>query len=650
MQNRISALLVLLLLSALLLAQPLRAQEEAAPELRIGLLPVLNRLPLTIAEAAGYFTEAGVSVTLKGYQSSVELQSAFLAGEIDGYQADLVSNLKVISNGGDLRLVRHVEILNAPFFALMVGPGSEIQSVEELRGQDIAISRNTVVEYIADTMLAGAGIANDEVAYLDSPSILQRVQNLLVGNYTAVVLPQPAVHRLSSLGARVLLEDTAVDYVPEALSFSAAALAEKGEAVRAFLAAYERAIADLNGLRGERAAFEELARRLSLDHEILSNALIAGFSPVPRVSRAGVPDEAQVASVLDWAVAAGILADTVAYAELVDGSFLPAVSEDERAAEDAMWAAAAAPAETVADAAADLTFLYGDIVPDFLPLIIAQEAGYFAEAGITVALVEHMADPILGEDNLGEYDGRVGNILDLIRLNDAGYDLRAVRYAPFQYAILLQPGSELQSLAELAGATMGWGQTPSFLFIMEQFLALADLSMDDVTFAREPGARQGMLVQYQKLVGGEFDAALLSEPFITYADQYDTRILVDSSALGYKDMTLLFQGRTLEEKGEAVRAFLAAYERAVATINAMAGDAAAFRAFSDRIQLNHTAVTHNIYNELEPLPTLETASVPDEEFFHQVQDWLLAKGHISEALAYEDVVDGSFLPELMAEE
>ena len=644
-----SALLLALVL--VLMLAPLQAQEEAAPDLRIGMLGVLNRLPLSIAEAAGFFEEEGVSVELLRFPSSVSLQRALLAGEIDGFQADLVSALKVNEQGGDLRLVRHVGITNGPFFSLMAALGSEIQSVEDLRGRSIAISKNTVVQYIIDTMLASAGIGTDEVEYLDSPGILERLAKLAEGEYELGVLPQHVSGVFANYGGRTLLDDSLVDYVPEALNISASALAEKGEAARAFLAAYERAVALLNGLLGERAAFEEQVGAIGLREEPVSTAVVAGDAPVPRFSRAGVPDEAQVAAVQEWAVNAGLIAEASAYEDLVDGSFLPAVSEEELAAEDARWAeAAAATTETEAAAPADITFLYVSVIPDFLPFTIAQEAGYFAEAGITVELVDLAVDPSLGEDLLGEHDGRYGTLIDVIDLNAAGLDFRATRSLPFKFAILLKPGSELENLADLAGVTMSRPQVISIKFLLDSFLASAGLSVDDVEFLRAEGEEQGTKEQYELLVRGVIDAAIMYEPFVSLAGQYGTRILADQSAVEIREMAILFKNSVLTEKGEAVRAFLAAYERAVETLNAMAGDNAAFRAFSDEIGIKHSQASYAIYSEFLPLPTFTTASVPSEADFVLIHEWMLAKGHISEALAYEDVVDGSFLPAAMAEE
>ena len=93
--------------------------------MRIGSLLTLGQIPIRIAEQAGYFAEAGVTVELVTIASgSGEIEAALLAEELDGALADVVFALGVNEAGGDLRIVRHAELRNLPNYAIMVGPGS----------------------------------------------------------------------------------------------------------------------------------------------------------------------------------------------------------------------------------------------------------------------------------------------------------------------------------------------------------------------------------------------------------------------------------------------------------------------------------------------------------------------------------------------
>lgn len=329
--------LLLSLLFSSLFGASVRAQdEESTPILRFGVLPVLNTLPLYVAEAAGYFEEAGVAVQIGRFRSAAKLRSAVRQGEMDGFQADLVSALKLHESGQGLQVVRHVGIADILFFALVTWPWSGIATVDNLEGARIGISHNTVVQYVADSMLAFAGVSTDEVEYVEAADQMSRLLQLAQGVYDAAVLPQPYLKWALDFGSRVLIDDTALDYVPEAVSFRAEVLEHNGEAVRAFLQAYERGVVTLNAMSGDPEAFREFRS----DPEVYPN-----FWPpvelffhlavsVPNFSTAGVPSEADFASVKDWALVAGLLEQELAYESMVADQFLPEAGDDDSVGEN----------------------------------------------------------------------------------------------------------------------------------------------------------------------------------------------------------------------------------------------------------------------------------------------------------------------------
>ena len=207
------------LLVLLLIGGPLAAQDQmAGPDLRIGTLPVINMLPLYVAQDAGFFDEAGVVVEIVDFLSSKDAQAATIAGEIDGFQADMVSALKVNADGGDVRVVRHVGITNYPFVSIVAGRDSGIESVADLAGRQIGLSQNTIIQYLTDSLLESVGVSPDDVEYVDLPGIRNRVQRLVDGEIAAATVPEPYVTASLSFGSRILIDDSGVDYVPEALN------------------------------------------------------------------------------------------------------------------------------------------------------------------------------------------------------------------------------------------------------------------------------------------------------------------------------------------------------------------------------------------------------------------------------------------------
>ena len=310
-----------LLLLALCLGAPLLAQDDPArPDLRIGVLPVLNTLPLYVAQEAGYFEAEGVSVELVPFQSGLDRQTALLAGATDASNDDLIGVLLLNAGGVDVRVVRHDPPAEV-FFALVAGPESELESAADLAGASVGISHNTLIQYLTDAMLARVDMSADEVEYVEIAEIPVRYQLLLQGQIDAATLPEPLIQATLGAGGRVLIDDAALGYVPTVLSFRADTLAEKGEKVRAFLLAYERAVAAIN-------ADAEAFREVMGAHIQMPPPLIP-ILPVPTFFAASVPSAEDFAAVQDWALGIGLLEAALLYEDVVDGSFLPEVMAEE---------------------------------------------------------------------------------------------------------------------------------------------------------------------------------------------------------------------------------------------------------------------------------------------------------------------------------
>ena len=338
MKCRSLLLVVMLLLSV---GMPLLAQDEMAePDLRIGMLPVMNVHPF-YAGPLGYFEEAGVSVQMVPVFSAQELREGIASGELDGFQADLITTLVLLEEGYDVRLVRHVGLVSPPLFGILAFEASGIMSVADLAGARIGISEKTVVQYVTDLMLASAGVDPADVEYVNIPGIEARSEMLAAGEVDAATLPQPFYKSSVGAGANVLIDDSVLAYVPEAISFLSGALMEKGEQVRAFLSGYERALNGINAVDTFEEGAAWLRQALSSSAVITLAAEAGGQRLVrllgvlqaaeiwPSLTAARVPSEEEFAHAQDWALGVGLVMEARAYEDVIDGSFLPEMMDDD---------------------------------------------------------------------------------------------------------------------------------------------------------------------------------------------------------------------------------------------------------------------------------------------------------------------------------
>ena len=651
--------LLLVALLLMLVATPLLAQDEMAePDLRIGALPVVNMLPLYVALDGGYFDEVGITVEIVDYPSGKDAQAAAIAGEIDGFQADLVSALKVNAAGVGVHVVRHVGITNTTFVHIVTGRGSGIESVEDLAGKRIGLSLNTIIQYMTDTLLASAGMSSEDVEYVDVPGIYNRVQRLVDGDIDAATLPGPYNQFALTYGGVVIIDDANVDYVPEALIIRAEVLAEKGEAVRAFLAAYEQAVETINAMAGDSSAYAEFLEMNDRGSgQLLKSAFNTGFVLVPTLTRARVPSEAEYSSVHDWALGAGLLAEAQSYADVVDGQFLPEVMEEEMAETDDMAEEAAAPVAEQEMREPDLRFLVRPSI-NSLPLHVAQDAGYFEEEGVVVEFVDFMnVTDLQAAVEAGESDGlQLTSLNRILQLNAVAGNVRVVREVEVTnlsyFAIITGPGSGIESMDDLTSTPLSLFKGADAEILVGQMLTHAGLSEDQVEIIYLDSADVGNLMD--KILDGQIKVTLVDQAFTqVISTMFGGSVLMDSDDMNYGGAQEMigFRSQVLEEKGDAVHAFLRAYARAEEAINALAGDTQAYRQFVGTVGMEQDALIEAIVSGgFAAVPMFAPPGLPSTEDFAAAQEWALAAGLLDAPIAYEDLVDDSFLMDDMAEE
>jgi NitT/TauT family transport system substrate-binding protein len=313
------SVIVLVLFAALLSAcggAAPAAQEN--PTLKIAVLPILDALPMYVAEAQGYFKDAGIKVEFMPVASAAERDQVMQAGQVDGMINDLTSTVLYNKDAQKIAVVRFARTASAdkPQFSLLVSKDSGITTPDQLKGVEIGISQNTVIDYLTQRILENAGLATADIKTINVPAIPDRLQLLNEGQLKAAVLPEPAATLAEQGGAIRLIDDSSLPSVGTSeISFSLNSLKSKPETVKKFLAAIEKATADVNS---EPTRWDTL-----LSDKKLVPAPLIGKYALPRFPTASVPSEAQLKDVMAWMIARGLIKQEVPYSQLVDSSYLP---------------------------------------------------------------------------------------------------------------------------------------------------------------------------------------------------------------------------------------------------------------------------------------------------------------------------------------
>jgi NitT/TauT family transport system substrate-binding protein len=295
--------------------EPSPAEQQS---LRIAVLPVIDILPLHVADQNGFFEQEGVSVELVPVKSAQERDTLMQTGQVDGMLTDLLSPVLFNQNDAQIKVVRTARRVypESPLFSIVAGAESEIESPLDLAGVKIGISQNTVIEYITDRMLKNAGLLPEQIASQEVSAIPVRFELLVNGEIAAANLPDPLASGAVAAGAVLVVDDTSVpEYSQSILAFSIETLEVRPEAVRKFLLAWEMAVEELNGN-------PEKYNDLLIEKGRVPES-VQGTFQMPPFPEASVPTPEQLADVVQWSIEKGLIEESIPYERMVDDSFLP---------------------------------------------------------------------------------------------------------------------------------------------------------------------------------------------------------------------------------------------------------------------------------------------------------------------------------------
>ncbi len=316
---RIVFAIVLFLLTACApAATPAVVPTAATPgTLRIGALPITDVVPFYVAQEQGYFKQQGVNVEIISAASAAERDQLMIAGQIDGELNDLVSTVLFNKDKANLKIVRiaRTAFANAPEYWILTAKDSPIKTVQDLKGKDIAISQNTVIEYVNDRLLEKEGLATADIKTTNVPQIPTRMQLLSEGQVAAATLPDPFASLAILQGARILVDDSKhPELGVSVMSFRADIVAQRPGDVKKFLAAYDQAIQDI---RTKPDQFRNTLIEKGRVPDQLKDKY--QFPPFPDPS---IPTRAQWDDVVKWAQEHKLITSPVTYESSVDSGFV----------------------------------------------------------------------------------------------------------------------------------------------------------------------------------------------------------------------------------------------------------------------------------------------------------------------------------------
>ncbi|MBW2621604.1 MAG: ABC transporter substrate-binding protein [Deltaproteobacteria bacterium] len=308
-------ILVLFIMAAVILL-PQGGARAAEKPLKFGALPVIQALPLYVAQEKGLFAAEGLNVDLIPFKMALEKDVALSSGNLDGNFADLFTPIVLRANGVDLRIVaRNFKTgKNARMFAVMTSPKSGITDLKGLSGVAVGGSSNTIIDYITTKILSSAGLEESQIQMMEVKSIPLRFQMLSSNQLKAATLPEPLATLAEFQGCRIVGDDRDVELSNTVYVFSAKAIKSRSGDIEKFLAAVNKAVDLINEKPEE-------VRSIMNKNCNIPMPLWTDFG-VPRFPKIDLPEKEKIETVISWLAARGSLKKKPEYEDVINERFV----------------------------------------------------------------------------------------------------------------------------------------------------------------------------------------------------------------------------------------------------------------------------------------------------------------------------------------
>ena len=298
--------------------RPVDATEINPVTIRIVVLPLIDTLPMFVAESENLYLKHGVKVEFVPVASAPERDQVLQAGQADVTVNEILSDMFMNKEKIQMEVVRYAHMASANFahFYILASSQSGITTVIGLKGVEIGISKGTIIEYVTDRLLKKQGFTESEIKTISVPKMPERVSLLASGGLKAAVLPDPLAALSVQQGAKILLDDSGFPtYGASVISVTKSFIDAHPSTIKGFLAAIEEATLMVNS---NPTKYSEL-----LTEKQLVPAPLLGSYTIPVFPISGITSEAEWNDALVWAKQNGLITTDISYSESVNPNFLP---------------------------------------------------------------------------------------------------------------------------------------------------------------------------------------------------------------------------------------------------------------------------------------------------------------------------------------
>lgn len=265
---------------------------------------------------------------------------------------------------------------------------------------------------------------------------------------------------------------------------------------------------------------------------------------------------------------------------------------------------------------------------DAVPLVIAQQNGYFEEEGIDLDLQIFKAakdrDAAL---QAGQLDGVLCDETAISIYQNSDIDMKITGTTNGSWTLVAGKDSGITNLSDLKGKKVGISENTMIEYLADDIALSNGLQVSDI----EKVAIPAMPARLEALKNNQIDAAILPAPF------NDTAVAdggVEITKIYNKDIMIsvtAFLQEVIDKDANAIKGFYNAYNKAIEYINS--NDITEY----EDIIISTVGYSEDMRGNIV-LPEFKTNYLPAEENVQNVLDWSKEKGLLTKDIKAKDVM------------
>ncbi|WP_276840216.1 MetQ/NlpA family ABC transporter substrate-binding protein [Anaerovibrio lipolyticus] len=283
-----------------------KQSDKELQAITVGVMPDIDSVPIIIAQEKGYFAEEGLKVNIQQFKSAMDRDAALQSGNLDGAISDLLAVAFAKSGGFDVKVTAYTD----GDYKLIAGKNENVTSPKDLAGKDVAVSKNTIIEYVTDQISVSQSMKEDSINKVVIPQIPTRLEMLQNGKLAAATLPEPMGSIAVANGCKFVTDSEQLGINPGVMMFTAKCVDNKKAELQAFYRAYNKAVKYLN--EHPQDEYMDLIIEKSGFPAIAKTAL-----KLPKYREAGLPQEKDVVDCMKWMNSKGLIKQEFSYKDLV---------------------------------------------------------------------------------------------------------------------------------------------------------------------------------------------------------------------------------------------------------------------------------------------------------------------------------------------